>query len=220
MHQCVLFLSYGECSVYISQTTVCDRVLRPDSDYVYARSTLGDQSAIALLLNKNIETVIAGDGDQECMNLVFRALCHYYLPPCGNSTHTTFPSSLCPKECRMVQSKCGTMWNTILSAFNTTTNPVIQCNDTSKFLFPVPNCCTDAGLDPLLHLDSSTPPQTNSTLKNNNRGVITRVAVGTTVLFLLAASVVVVIFVLLAVLFIKRHKREQFKRAQLDIMAM
>ena len=148
-----LFPSYGDCSVYTSETTICDNVLRSGIDYVYAKSKLGDQDAISQLLNektKDVETLI-GDHNNDCVKQVFRVLCHFYLPPCGNSTHPAPPSSICQEECQMVQNNCQKTWVTLLLAFKNI-DPIIQCNDTSRLLFPVPHCCTDAGLSQSLFI--------------------------------------------------------------------
>ena len=139
--------SYGHCSVYTSETTICDNVLRSGIDYVYANSKLGDQDAISQLLNektKDLET-LTDDHNEDCVKQVFRVFCHFYLPPCGNSTHPVPPSSICQEECHMVQNNCHKTWVTLLLAFKNV-DPIIQCNDTSRLLFPVPHCCTDAGL--------------------------------------------------------------------------
>ena len=45
----------------------------------------------------------------------------------------------------MVQEECQTTWDAILLAFKTI-DPIIDCNDTSNVLFPIPHCCTGAGL--------------------------------------------------------------------------
>ena len=92
-----LFHSYGDCSVYKSKTGVCDGVVRLGIDHVYARSKLGDQSTIAQLINDNLKTVerVIADQNEVCVKQVFRALCNFYLPPCGNATHPIPPSSIC-----------------------------------------------------------------------------------------------------------------------------
>ena len=126
---------------------MCNGVIRPNIDYVYASFRLGDQSKIAELINKNIkdlERAIA-DHDDVCVKQVFRVVCYFYLPPCGNSSHFARPTSICQEECHMVQTKCRKTWDIALLAFKTI-DPVIHCNDTSRLLFPVPHCCTDAGL--------------------------------------------------------------------------
>ena len=134
--------------MYKSETEVCADVVRLDIDHVYARSRLGDQNTIAQLLNKKLTRVenIIADHDGNCVKQVLRVLCHFYLPPCGNATHPTPPSSICQRECQMVQEKCEKTWEAVLLAFAGVT-PVINCNDTSSLLFPVPHCCTGAGLE-------------------------------------------------------------------------
>ena len=147
-----IIYSYGECSVYKSETVVCDGVLIFGITNVYATSVLGDQSTIAALLNqhiRNMETVLS-DLDEECVKQVFRVLCHFYLPPCGNTTHPVPPSSICQEECQMVQDKCWATWESVLLTVSDL-DLIINCNDTSTLLFPVPHCCTGAGLGLLLY---------------------------------------------------------------------
>ena len=139
--------SHGDCSVYTSETGVCDGIMRLGIDYVYASSKLGNQSTVAGLLNekrKAVETVIAGH-DESCVQQVFTVLCHFYLPRCGNATHFASPSTICPKQCHAVQERCKITWNSIMSAF-ATINPVINCDYISQLLSSVPHCCTKARL--------------------------------------------------------------------------
>ncbi|CAI8018786.1 Deleted in malignant brain tumors 1 protein [Geodia barretti] len=139
--------SYGECSVYKSGVAICDGVLRLGIDHVYVRSRLGGQSTIAQLLNQNIGQIqtVTADHSDTCVRQVFRALCRYYLPPCGNSTHPTPPFSICQEECQLVRDKCQQTWDAVLPPLENI-DPIIDCNDISRLLFPLPHCCTGAGL--------------------------------------------------------------------------
>ena len=124
---------------------MCEGVLRQGVDFVYAKSSLGNQTVIADFLNKEIRDI--DSGDEDCIKMMYRVLCHYYLPPCGNTTHTAPPSSICQEECQMVQDKCKDTWNAALLLLHIgDIKPVIDCTDTSKIIFPVPHCCTGAGL--------------------------------------------------------------------------
>ena len=112
---------------------------------MYAKLSLGNQTVIADFLNKEID-IESGD-DEDCIKMMYRVLCHYYLPPCGNTTHPAPPSSICQEECQMVQDKCEDTWNAaLLALYKMDIKPVIDCSDTSNLLFPVPHCCTGAGL--------------------------------------------------------------------------
>ena len=116
---------------------------------MYAKSSLGDQKTVAQILDKIIQKVeaIIADHDEECVKQVFRVLCHFYLPPCGNTTHPAPPSSICQEECQMVQDNCQKTWTSVLLAFEADIYLVnIDCSDTSKLLFPVPHCCSGAGI--------------------------------------------------------------------------
>ncbi|CAI8033836.1 Hepatocyte growth factor receptor, partial [Geodia barretti] len=214
--------SYGECSVYKSETGVCDDVVRPDIDKVYASYRLGDQSTIAQLLHNNIKDN-GTDQNEYCMKQVLRALCHFYLPPCGNSTHLAPPSSICQEQCQMVQETCHTTWSTLLSAFDSV-DLVIECNDTSALLFPVPHCCTDAGLGrSAVHLlPSSTVGITPeiSSLPHESKGAVVEIVITVVGLFLLAAVAMIIVVSLLVVLSSKRRRRKRLENMQLDILAI
>ena len=126
-------------------------------DNVYATSALGNQSTISALVNQHIlklQTVIDGL-DKDCVKQLFRVLCHFYLPPCGNTTHPAPPSSICQEECQMVQDKCRATWNSVLLTVSDR-DLIVNCNDTSMLLLPVPHCCTGAGLGLLLSFARST----------------------------------------------------------------
>ncbi|CAI8055169.1 Scavenger receptor cysteine-rich domain superfamily protein, partial [Geodia barretti] len=84
--------SYGECSVYKSETGVCDDVVRPGIDYVYASYRLGDQSTIAQLLNKNIKDIDT-DQNEYCMKQSAQSSLSF-LPPSLWQLHPSGPSLL------------------------------------------------------------------------------------------------------------------------------
>ena len=223
--------------MYKSETDVCDGIVRPDVDYVYASFRLGDQSTIAQLLNENVTNITTLTHTEYCMKEVFRVLCYFYLPPCGNSTHLAPPPSICQEECYMVQKECNTTWNTVFKNLD----PIIDCSDTSMLLFPVPHCCTGAGLGLPLDLPSSTvasspeitslprendgastvasPPDTSS-LPRENEGAVLEAVVSVVVSILLAAVAMMIIVPLLVVVFSKRQRKKKLENMQLDIMAM
>ena len=143
--KCIILCRYGHCSEYIWENDICRGSFGTGIDYVYVKSALGNQSTISNFLNslkKEVVGTFDNDHDKDCEKQVFKVFCHYYLPPCGNITHPAPPSSICQEECQMVQDKCQETWNAALK----TTDLVIDCSDTSKLLFPVPHCCTGAGL--------------------------------------------------------------------------
>ena len=131
--------------MYKSATAICDGTVTFGIDQVYASSALGNQTTISDFLNSKMKDLDSVSHNEDCVKQVFRVLCHFYLPPCGNTTHPAPPSSICQEECQMVQEYCSDMWNSALLALNTI-NHAIECNNTSTLLFPVPHCCTGAGL--------------------------------------------------------------------------
>ena len=157
--------------MYESETDVCDGIVRPDVDYVYASFRLGNQSTIAQLLNENVKSITTQTLTEYCMKEVFRVLCYFYLPPCGNSTHLAPPPSICHEECHTVQKECNTTWNTVFKNLH----PILECSSTSMLLFPVPHCCTGAGLGLALDLPSSTVASSPeiTPLPNESEGALT-----------------------------------------------
>ena len=133
--------------MYEFQANVCNGTLRLRYDNVYISNRLGStQSTISALLNERIQRVqaIIAKHDKDCVEQVYRVICQYYLPSCGNFTHLLPPTSLCQEECVHVQGNCGATWQAAEIVFIDPT--FIDCDDTSQLLFPLPNCCTGAGI--------------------------------------------------------------------------
>ena len=123
----------------------CSDALRLGTDYVFISNTLGTQTNIGTALDK-VSPLLMTSGDKECLQQVYKVICHYYLPPCGNTTHhPLLPSSLCQEECSHVQSSCPTLWQAATAALSGFYS-FINCSSTSQLLFPLPNCCTGAGI--------------------------------------------------------------------------
>ena len=121
--------------------------IRRGTDFVFTNYRLGDsQTSIAQLLDARIlslESMISGH-DEDCVEQVYRVICHYYLPPCGNVTHPLPPSSLCQEECEYVEEDCRATWIEAKLAF--TDLLFMDCSDTSQLLSPLPHCCTGADI--------------------------------------------------------------------------
>ena len=204
--------------MYESETDVCDGIVRPDVDYVYASFRLGDQSTIAQLLNENVKSITTPTHTEYCVREIFRVLCYFYLPPCGNSTHLAPPPSICQEECHTVQRECNTTWNTVFKNLD----PILECSDTSMLLFPVPHCCIGAGLGLPIDLPSSTvasSPEITS-LPRENEGTVLQAVISVVLPILLAAVAMMIIVPLLVVVFSKRRRKKKLENMQLDIMAM
>ena len=221
----LLQIRFGVCEAYADEVVVCADVLQLGVDFVYISHSHGSQSDVTTLLNNNIETVVDlfTTHDKDCVDLVFRVICHYYFPSCGNITHTLPPHSMCQEECAHVQSTCGATWQAAALAFNP--DPFINCSDTSRLLFPLPNCCTGTGITipgPII----TTPGPITSTATiilptpsspaAASEGATIEIVVTVVVLIIVAAVVAVVVLVI--IIYRKVHRREQVKRVQMDIL--
>ena len=211
---------------------VCADVVTLGVDFVYISNSRGSQSDITTLLNdkiKNVENLFAIH--DECVKMVFRVLCKYYLPPCGNITHSLPPFSLCQEECAYVQSKCEATWTTASIAFSDDTDQFIDCADTSKLLFPLPNCCTGAGIklpdEPtgvttgVTTGSGKTPEPTviQEQRSTGSGGAAAGIAGGVVVAILLGV-IAVVAAVLLVIVYKNRRRKKQKHGMQMDILAM
>ena len=112
---------------------------------------MGDQEKIAEMLKSNInQSLLPGSN---CHQQLSKIVCNHYLPLCGENNSIYAPKSICPEECSVVMGKCPTEWGKMgLQYMN-----FINCNDTSSLLYPLPNCCTDAGIETKEVTESTQP---------------------------------------------------------------
>lgn len=132
--------------MYISNVEKCEN-LRIGIDYIYSVNKLGTQSYISSVLNENLRRFInlTLTHDAICVHKVMALLCYYYLPPCGNATNPQSPSSICSEECSYVQQQhCSSTWQVAALMFSNL-GQTLECDDTSRLLYPLPNCCTGVG---------------------------------------------------------------------------
>ena len=206
---------YGNTS---TKADVCSNILRPDTDYVYVNNSVGSLGYITSFLNDkthNVENLLAIH-DKECLDLVFS---HNYIPPCGTTNQTFPPSSLCQEECTRVQSECGPTWKAAELAIGH--DSFIDCNDTSRLLFPLPNCCTGAGIQFKKETSSIAPTVIVETETDTTSGGAVAAGIGLGVLmFLILVVAAPVLLVLLGIRYKRRHRRKALERIQMDIRAM
>ena len=229
---------------------MCDGLVRHALDHIYVPTSYGTQSNISTILNSKIQMSheLFATHDKDCVDQVFRVMCRYYLPPCGNFTHPLPPSSICQEECVQVQSKCPETWQTarvLLDSY-----PFINCDDTSQLLFPLPNCCTGAGILKPLESSSAIPiptrivepatptpdigsiyipclSLTHITACTFSSDVLPQSGVdGGTVAGAVIGTLVALVLVAIAVVVVlamisrKLRKKKQFQMMQVDILAL
>ena len=120
---------------------MCDGVFTEEENYVFIAAAHGSQNNISTFLEDNVLTALIFNDGIICRDNIYRIICNYYLSPCGTEIP---PSSICPEDCSTVQMNCPLAWEAAelgLKEYN-----FIDCNDTSSFLFPLPNCCTGVGI--------------------------------------------------------------------------
>ena len=126
-----------------------------------------------------------------------------------------------------VQKSCHTTW--LAAKLALIDPPFINCDDTSHLIFPLPNCCTGAGIKLPSHTLStseviiveSVSPNSNisSDTQSKNDGIKTGAVVGIVIGISILAVVVGLITVLLVIMFTKENKRKRMAMVQHDIMA-
>lgn len=103
-----------------------------------------NQNLTSELLNDKVPSALFSGYAKNCVENMFRIICYYFLPPCGTTKNPHLPSSICEKECSEVQVSCQNLWDFVKSRLGS--EQFIDCEDTSDLLFPIPNCCTGAGV--------------------------------------------------------------------------
>ena len=153
----VLFICrYGNCVPYNAREmpTPCDDFYESGVDYVYIPYERIGGSFSMFMRN------IVRFGPQllasleSCYETARRVICHFYLPPCGNSTHFQPPTSVCGNTCHQLRDLCPTEWDRVVETFEQ--NRIIlevdgflfiDCEDTGQYLSPLPYCCSKAGVN-------------------------------------------------------------------------
>ena len=148
IHVTIYSSRFGRCTAYTGGIEVCDGILTAGTDFVYIMTYNNNISAY---LNDKINGSLFVDHRKDCVLQVFRIICHYFLPPCGNTTKMIPPSSVCQEECSQVQSSCQDTWYLTKLIFNS--DQFISCEDTSELLYPLQHCCTGAGI--VMDLDNT-----------------------------------------------------------------
>ena len=125
---------------------MCKDVLTAGADFVFITKSHGSQGNVSDFLKNKVPTSLLTHNDDEsfCLKLIQRIICLYYVIPCGNISTQLPPSSICQEECSEVQSSCPAGWQTVQLGLRD--YQFISCDDTEAPLFPLPNCCTGAGI--------------------------------------------------------------------------
>ena len=133
----------------------CDAIYTPGVDHIYVsyQRTGGNLSVYRDIIEPYAALVLDVFRG-ECHDLAIRVLCHYYLPPCGNSTTFEPPNSVCMESCNYLQETCLSQWNQVAAFFEENSSlarrygvTFINCSNTGEYLNPLPHCCSDLGID-------------------------------------------------------------------------
>lgn len=134
--------------------TDCDDLYKPGVDYVYVPQNRS-RGSFSRLIEDMAEfgpSLLASLS--ECYETARRVLCHFYLPPCGNSTTFTAPSAVCPEQCNLISQLCPEQWAEVVNQFEINDVLVaaeglrlIDCAFPGKHLHPLPHCCSDVGIN-------------------------------------------------------------------------
>ena len=147
---------YGNCVPYNAREmpTPCDDFYKSGVDYVYI-----PYQRIGGSFSKFMANVVKFGPQllsslESCYETARRVICHFYLPPCGNSTHFQPPTSVCSDTCKQLRDLCPTEWDSVVQTFEQ--NRIIlevdgllfiDCEDTGQYLSPLPHCCSKAGVN-------------------------------------------------------------------------
>ena len=146
---------FGNCLPYKirERGNPCDLVYTEGIDYIYLpdRRTGGDIDRYLNLVED--ASLILSLVPDKCLDPALRVLCHFYFPPCGNSTHFQSPTSVCIEFCNYLQELCPFEWGQAIAFFEENDSRLrpqgltfINCSNTGEYLDPLSYCCSDVGL--------------------------------------------------------------------------
>ena len=108
-------------------------------DYVYISKGKDPDFYVRLFMRiSEVQDQEVNFKDDECANTTMRMLCHYYFPPCGNSTHYEQPTSVCPAACEALKKKCNIIFDFFQSKLM---EDQIQCS--KSIIDPLPHLCSN-----------------------------------------------------------------------------
>ena len=143
-------IRYGHCIPFRKQEqeSLCDNFYTSGVDYIYVPNTRNNGRYSRLMKDIiNFAPILLARLDK-CYEPALRIICHFYLPPCGNSTSFELPTSVCEETCMRVQESCGQEWESVLEMFRQNRialeiegTAFIDCENTGKHLSPLPHNC-------------------------------------------------------------------------------
>ena len=136
------------------KSTPCDDLYVSGVDYVYIPYTRYDGNFENLMDGITRVASQLAVAFANCFEPARRVLCHFYLPPCGNSSMFEPPSSVCEEACTELSKLCPIGWAQVVSFFElneVNAAPLglslIDCSNSGKYLNPIPNCCSNIGIN-------------------------------------------------------------------------
>ena len=142
---------YGHCVPFwkYEKESFCDEFYTPGVDYIYFPNTrIGGQYSEVMQIIVNYILNLVLDSLEKCHDVARQAICHYYLPPCGNSSVFELPTSVCMETCKILQETCGEEFEIVNATFQQNSIVIevgidfIDCEDPGKPLSPLPYNCT------------------------------------------------------------------------------
>ena len=144
-----IIIRYGSCvpfSPYLLGNGIpCDSVYESGTDYVYIKYS--SESLQPLNVIGGVEDVLQKESSSDdfyCMNSIIQMICHYYLPPCGNSTHFEPPTFVCSDVCHLLSQMCPTQWGAFESKLRKESNS-LNCSYMEN-LHSLDHSCLDLGV--------------------------------------------------------------------------
>ena len=138
----------------LEQGNQCGFLYTPDVDNVYVPFQREFENFDQYITFADIAVLTPFLIPSKCIDPFMRIFCHFFLPPCGNSTVLELPTSVCMETCKSVQEICPLEWERLLTYYEA--NDIffrrngltfINCSNTGEYLNPLPYCCSDVGVD-------------------------------------------------------------------------
>ena len=143
---------YGTCNPFahspiLNPLTLCEEVYQKGKDYVYISNleTIDYYTNLLNAIGATEQVLKENFINDNCTSKIMRTICHYYLPPCGNSTHFEPPTSVCEAVCDLLSEECELLLSVFQQQLMELTGDNFNCS--ISIIDPLPHSCTNLGFE-------------------------------------------------------------------------
>ena len=131
----------------------CDDLYIQHVDYVFIPNDRGGGDPRDFIRYLDDTDIVISLLPEKCRDTAVSVFCHYFLPPCGNSTVFEPPTSVCEDTCNYLRTLCPQEWEFLNQYMEDRPSiaplgfTMLNCSNTGEYLHPLTYCCQDLGIE-------------------------------------------------------------------------